>query len=143
MKCALYLSRGRGLEILNDLFQSLNIFLSRATLQTPVKCHMKVIVKIKIKEALVNVAYLKQHSISSVELFTATLRYLLTDTYLSYSIFLAHPFYASVSTGAASTIFTPLVWCGGDSNPRPSVPKADALPTELSALYQLSYRAHN
>ena len=27
--------------------------------------------------------------------------------------------------------FTPLVWCGPDSNPRPLAPKADALPTEL------------
>ena len=37
------------------------------------------------------------------------------------------PFYASVSKGAANTIFTPLVWCGPDSNPRPPVPKANAL----------------
>ena len=28
--------------------------------------------------------------------------------------------------------FTPLVWCGRDSIPRPPAPKADALPTELS-----------
>ena len=33
---------------------------------------------------------------------------------------------------AASTIFTPLVWCGRDSNPCPHAPKADALQTELS-----------
>ena len=28
--------------------------------------------------------------------------------------------------------FTSLVWCGGDSNPRPPAPKVDTLPTELS-----------
>ena len=30
--------------------------------------------------------------------------------------------------------FTPLVWCGRDSNPRPPAQKVDALPTELSKL---------
>ena len=63
-------------------------------------CTQKV-TKDKDKEALFNVAYLKQINISSVELL---LRHniFLTDAYLPYSIF---PFYARVSKGAASTIF--------------------------------------
>ena len=43
-----------------------------------------------------------------------------------------YPFIASVSKGATSTIFTPLVWRGRGSNLRPPDPEADALPLELS-----------
>ena len=57
---------------------------------------------------------------------------LLTDTYLPYSIFLAQSLKASVSKGAAGTIFTPFVWCGRDLNPQPP-------PLRKWTIYQLSY----
>ena len=53
-----------------------------------------------------------------------------TDTYLLTLSSWHKPFDAGVSKGDASTIFTHLVWCGPDSNPRPPGPKADALSTE-------------
>ena len=40
----------------------------------------------------------------------------------------------SVSKGAASTIFNALVWHDQDLNLRPTAPKADTLPLELSEL---------
>ena len=39
-----------------------------------------------------------------------------------------------VSKGAASTILTPLVWRGRDSNPQPTALEMYALPLELSGL---------
>ena len=38
----------------------------------------------------------------------------------------------SASRGVACTILMPLVWRGHVSNPRPTAPKADPLPLELS-----------
>ena len=59
-------------------------------------------------------------------------RYLPDLLYLPSTI----PLYASVSKGAASTIFYTFGMVRPrDSNPRPPAPKADALPTELSRLY--------
>ena len=56
----------------------------------------------------------------------------LTDTYLPYSIFLAQPFYASVSKGAASTIFLHL-WYGAAGI------QTHNLPLRKRTLYQRSY----
>ena len=83
--------------------------------------------KDKDKEALFNVVYNVTDNIS--------LRHnnYIFNRYLPVFISLAQPFYASVSKGAASTIFYTLGMVRPrDSNPRPPAPKADALPTELS-----------
>ena len=56
-----------------------------------------------IKEALFNVAFMKQTTLAHELFWDITIP--LTDTYLPYSIFLAQPFFASVSKGAASTNF--------------------------------------
>ena len=77
------------------------------------------------KDALVKVAY-NETGVSSC----ATMRH---NNILNHTlIFLAHPFYASVSKGAASIIFYTFLGCGPTSNPLPPAPKADAQPTELS-----------
>ena len=53
------------------------------------------------------------------------------------ALLLAHPLFMQGSAkGAASTIFTPLVWCGLYLNQWPPAPKADALPAELKERYQ-------
>ena len=62
-------------------------------------------------EALLNVAYNVTENISS----QAILRHNnIFNRYLPALLYLPHktPLYASVSKGAASTIFTSLVWCG-------------------------------
>ena len=87
--------------------------------------------KDKDKEALFNVAYSVTDNISS----WAILRHnnYIFNRYLPVFISLAQPLYASVSKGAASTIFYTFGMVRPrDSNPRPPAPKADALPTELS-----------
>ena len=89
--------------------------------------------KDKDKEALFNVAYIVTDNISS----WAILRHnnYIFNRYLPVFISLAQPLYASVSKGAASTIFYTFGMVRPrDSNPRPPASKADALPTELSRL---------
>ena len=92
-------------------------------------------VKDKDKKALFNVAYNVTDNISSraiLQLNNIFNRYLPALLYLPSTT----PLYASVSKGAASTIFytfgmvRPCV-----SNPQPPAPKADALPTELARRY--------
>ena len=84
-------------------------------------------------EALLNVTYNVTDNISS----QAFLRHNnILNRYLPALLYLPSttPFYASVSKGAASTIFYTFgmarQW---DSNPSPPAPKVDALPTELSS----------
>ena len=105
-------------------------FRSKQTLKLClVKCNLA---KDKNKEALFNVAYNVTDNISSC----AILRHnnYISNRYLPVFIFLAQPlFYASVSKGAASTIFHTFGMVRlRDSNPRPPAPKANALPTKLS-----------
>ena len=95
------------------------------------QAHQKSKDKDKDKEALFNVAYSVTDNISS----WAILRHnnYIFNRYLPFFISLAQPLYASVSKGAASTIFYTFGMVRPrDSNPRPPAPKADALPTELS-----------
>ena len=89
--------------------------------------------KDKDKEALFNVAYNVIDNISS----RTILRHNIFNRYPPVFLFLylpsTTPLYASLSKGAASTIFyTFSMVRPSDSNPRPPAPKADALLTELS-----------
>ena len=91
--------------------------------------------KDKDKEALFNVAYSVTDNISS----RAILRHNnIFNRYLPALLYLPSttPLYASISKGAASTIFYTFGMVRlRDSNPRPPAPKADILPTELSRQY--------
>ena len=93
--------------------------------------------KDKDKEALFNVAYNVTDNISS----WAILRHnnYIFNRYLPVFISLAQPlFYASISKGAASTIFYTFGMVRPqDSNPRPPAPKADALPTACRSVMSL------
>ena len=93
---------------------------------------MEICDKHKDKEALFNVAYNVIDNISSGAILRHKNNF---NRYLPALLYLPSttPFYASVSKGAASTIFYTFGMVRlRDLNPRPPAPNADALPTELS-----------
>ena len=92
----------------------------------------------KDKEALFNVSlsWNKQHKLCRA--FIATLQYIF-NRYLPALLYLPSttPFMRASARELLVPFFSPLVWCGRDSNPPPPTLKADALPTELSGRWYI------